>query len=425
MKKMFVGMLLALLIPCSTVFANGSSEQSKTAGPVVLKFIHKFPEPQRLKCFNEIVAGFEEENPEIKIDMTAYGDEEIKDKTRVLLGSDQAPDVFFTWSGQRVQQYVDSSVALDITKYLDADPTWKDSFNQSMLNCTKKEGSYWGVPFDYSSKEMIYNKKIFAKYNISIPTTWKEFLAVCQTLKENDIIPIAVGNQYPWVICHYLTTLNTKLVPQQVLQDNYALKDSNFTDAGYVQAYDMLLDLYNKGYMNHDVNSCTYEMSESLVIEGKAAMCYDETQILSKYEEAMGDDWGYFDFPEIEGARGEKGYITGGPDVFMINSSTKYPEEAVKFIKYLTSKKVQAKICKDMAFLPVVKGAANSENSLPETLEIIKKNNDAPGIAEWLDCVLNQTVANEYLVGCQDVFNGVSPEKLMVNVSEVANQESN
>lgn len=421
MKKKLLLFFMVMLSASMVVFANGDGEVKNDE--IVLKFIHKFPEPQRLECFSEIISDFETLNPNIKIEMSAYGDEEIKDKTRVLLGSNEAPDIFFTWSGERVQQYVDEDIALNLTSYLENDLSWKNSFNQSILDCTKKQGSYWGIPFDYSSKEMIYNKKVFEDNNITIPNTWEEFLKVCEKLKNAGIIPVAIGNQYPWVVCHYLTTLNVKLVPEEILQANYSLENPNFTDPGYVQAFNMVLDLYNKGYTNSDINSCTYEMSEALVIEGKAAMCYDETQILSKYEENLGDNWGYFHFPEIENAKGERNYITGGPDVFMVNSSTEYPDESVKFLKYLTSKEVQAKICKDIAFLPVVKGAADESNSLPETLEIINNNSEAPGIAEWLDCAMNQTVANEYLIGCQNIFNGSSAEELMANITKVANQE--
>ena len=72
-----------------------------------------------MQYFNDIVAEFEEKNPNIKVEMTSYGDEEIKDKTRVLLGSADAPDIFFTWSGERITQYVDSGNAMDISKYLE------------------------------------------------------------------------------------------------------------------------------------------------------------------------------------------------------------------------------------------------------------------------------------------------------------------
>ena len=79
-----------------TQTAGGQREEEDSGQPVTIKFIHKLPEESRMQYFNEVIAEFEKDNPNIKIEMNAYGDEEIKDKTRVLLGSDEAPDIFFT-----------------------------------------------------------------------------------------------------------------------------------------------------------------------------------------------------------------------------------------------------------------------------------------------------------------------------------------
>ena len=47
---------------------------------------------------------------------------------------------------------------------------------------------------------------------------------------------------------------------------------------------------------------------------------------------------------------------------------------------------------------------------------------DAPGISEWLDCVLNQTVADTYLIGCQTIFEDETGESIMKQVSETAKE---
>ena len=181
--------------------AGETKSEASNGGDVTIKFVHKFPEEQRMTFFKDIVSQFEEANPGIHIEMTAYGDEEIKDKTRVLLGSADAPDIYFTWSGERITQYVDSGNALDISKYLEEDSEWKDSFNQAILDCCNKNGSYWAIPWDYSCKEMVYNKKIFAEAGVTdVPQTWNELLDVCQKIKDAGYTPIALGNQYPWVV---------------------------------------------------------------------------------------------------------------------------------------------------------------------------------------------------------------------------------
>lgn len=399
----------------STAASGGASGSSET---VTLKFVTKIPEDYRQACIKKIISSFEQSHPNIKIQQQAYGDEEIKDKLKVLLGSDNAPDIYFSWSGQRLQNYVDQDLALDLTKYIDADATWKNNFNQSMLETAKKNNNYYAIPWDYSSKEFFYNKAVFKAAGITeMPKTWDEFLKDCQILKDKGYTPIAIGNQYPWVVIHYITTLNQKLVPADVLKANYDGTNTKFTDPGYVKALNTMKELYDKGYINKDVNSSTYEMSQSMVLEGKAGMIYDETQIMSKYDESK---YGYFDFPEIPGQAGQAGFVTGGPDLYVVNSKTKYPDQAVEFLKYLTGVDAQKTIVKDIQFMPVVNGAATADTAKPEAIEIINKNQKAPGVAEWLDCVLNQTVANQYLTACQDIFNGTSADKLMEKISEVA-----
>ena len=262
----------------------------------------------------------------------------------------------------------------------------------------------------------------YAEKGIEIPKTWDEFLDVCEKIKASGVTPIALGNQYSWVVCHYITTLNGKLVPQDTIQSNYSLENTDFTDAGYAKALDMMKELLDKGYVNTDVNSCTWEMSESMVQEGTAGMVYEEVQNLKAYDDKLGDDWGYFDFPEIEGEAGASGYITGGPDVFMVNAASKHPDEAITFLKWLTSDEVQAKMVYELGFLPCTNVQLDADKCMSETLEIINKNMDAPGISEWLDCALNQTVADTYLIGCQTIFEDENGESIMKEVSETAKE---
>lgn len=422
-----VAMGVATLAGCggSSTGGDASSDNSGSSdGQVTIKFVHKFPEAARMEFFEKVVADFEAANPNIKIEMTAYGDEEIKDKTRVLLGSADAPDIFFTWSGERIMQYVRSGNSMDITKYFEEDSEWKDSFNQSMLETCNKDGSYWAVPWDYSSKEIIYNKAVFEAAGITeLPTTWTEFLDCCEKIKATGVTPIAVGNQYSWVVCHFLTTLNGKLVPQETTEKNYSMEEIAYTDPGYAEALDMMAELYELGYINADVNSMTWETSQAMVREGTAGMVYEEVQNFVTYE-VMGDNWGYFDFPEIEGANGEEGFITGGPDVFMVNSESEHPDEAITFLKYITSAEVQAQMVYDLGFLPTTAVELDETKCLPAIIEVIEKNMNAPGISEWLDCVIDQTVSDTWLTGCQTIFTGETGASIMEQVSATAQEVS-
>ena len=41
---------------------------------------------------------------------------------------------------------------------------------------------------------MYYNKAIFDKYGLEVPTTYDEYVQVCDTLKENGVTPVALAS---------------------------------------------------------------------------------------------------------------------------------------------------------------------------------------------------------------------------------------
>ncbi len=59
---------------------------------------------------------------------------------------------------------------------------------------------------------------------------------------------------------------------------------------------------------------------------------------------------------------------------------------------------------------------------MPESLEIIEKNLNAPGIFEWLDCAIDQTVADAYLIGCQTIFDAETGQSVMESVTATARE---
>ena len=65
----------------------------------------------------------------------------------------------------------------------------------------------------------IYNKKVFEDAGVDEPPkTWTEFLAACEKIKKAGKIPIALGNQTPWV---------TQLIPYAIAPATAFAEDPN------------------------------------------------------------------------------------------------------------------------------------------------------------------------------------------------------
>ncbi len=394
---------------------NGQTEQ------IVLKFLHKWPQPQNMPYFEEVIREFEATHPNIRIEMEAVADEPIKDKLRVLMGTDSQPDIFFSWSGEFAKKFVRSNNALDITEKFNGDTEWKNSIMQAGIEPFTIDGKIYGIPFRINGKFFVYNKEMFERYNLQKPKTWSDFIQICEKLKSNNITPIVLGNQYPWAACHYLTGLNQKLVSQDVRMKDYNPKTGEFTDIGYVKALEYLKSLNDKGYFNEGVNSTSHDMAHEMFYAGKAAMFYVELEEFQQVEDNFADRWDFFEMPEIPEGKGNQNFLTGAPDGFMISAKTKHPNEAIEFLKFLVSKENGEKLVEQLGWPSPVKGAVNEGNAIPLLVDGMKAIEEAEGMALWLDTDVHIKVAEAYLAGLQELLNcSKTPEKIMEEVRQIA-----
>ena len=230
LRKMFImaTMLLVILTVTGIAFISHAAEEQ-----IVLRFLHKFPEPETLPYFQDVVKSFEDTHPNIKIEMEAVADEPIKDKLRIMMGG-TIPDVYFSWGGEFAHKFVKAGVALDLTPYFEEYPDWKASFAPALLENSTFDGKNYGVPLEFFCKFFTYNTEIFDKYNLNPPETWDELLDICEILKNEGLIPITLGNQAPWAAIHWMTTLNQKIVPEEVRAKDYNPTTGEFTHPGYV-----------------------------------------------------------------------------------------------------------------------------------------------------------------------------------------------
>ena len=183
----------------------------------------------------------------------------------------------------------------------------------------------YGIPFRLDCKLFFYNKAIFDEHNLTPPATWDEFINVCETLKAAGVTPISFGNQEPWSASHYIGTLNQICVPDEVRAKDYNPKTGEFTDPGYVEAlkyYQQILQ-----YTNDNPNGVKPDMGRTNFIMEQSAMYYAELIEIPYIKMDNAEmEFGMFNFPKIEGAKGNQDILTGVPEGFVVSSKTKYPD---------------------------------------------------------------------------------------------------
>lgn len=387
-------------------------------GVVEIDFFHRWPNEPKNTFMNELVQRFETDNPDIKVNVEAVLNDAYKDKIKVVAGSSNAPDVMFTWSGSFTEELVKGGNVMDLGPWLKKNPEIADRYYESQVDPFAVDGVQYGLPIGMQAKLFFYNKDIFAANKLEVPTTWEEFMAVLSTLKSAGTTPIEFGSKEQWPVAHYLGTLNQRVVTPAVVAADQVPADGEFTDKGYIESLNRLLDLTE--YMNPETNAVDHESARNSWIDGDAAIMYLQGAEVNY----LGDvtfDYGTFNFPSVTDGEGDPLQLTGAPEGFLVAANTKHPEESLRFLDFLLNKDNGIAYTEQTGELSAVIGAVE-ESTAPEVLKGMAKDIvNASAMTPWLDNAYDPQIVQAYLSETQLLLGRKqSPEGVMETVRKAA-----
>jgi multiple sugar transport system substrate-binding protein len=140
--------------------------------------------PEELAVWNQIVADFEAANPAIKVNVEVSDWDSYWSKLKTQLAAGTPPDIF-AMDAPLYLDYQSRGVLLNLQPYLDKNPDMlKDVYPQTLLAYKTPDG-YYGLPRDFQTIVLFYNKDMFDKASVSYPTadwTWEDLRAAAKKL---------------------------------------------------------------------------------------------------------------------------------------------------------------------------------------------------------------------------------------------------
>lgn len=400
---------------------EGNNEENEVT---TIKIFHRWTVEPAKSAVEEMIADFEKENPDIKVEATTATNDAYKEKIKTVIASDDAPDIFFTWAGEYLNKFVREDLVLDLTDQLNESGTY-DTMVKGQMDAFSYNGRQYGVPIKVDAKVFYYNKEIFSDLGLTPPETYKEFISLLDKIKASDITPIYHGNVSPWAGAHYMTTLNQKMVPEDVRAVDYEPSTGVFDHPGYVRALEIYDELHK--YMNDDVTAYDWGYTYSGFLNGDCALYYDQFITISDFAKDAPDfldNIGMFPFPAIEEGEGNQNLITGAPDGYAVHANTEHPEEALRFIEYTLSDEVVSKFATELHWVNAQKNVIENIEEVTTIVPLIEgmgyiKN--AEGNVNWLDADVHAKIAQVYLVNLQKLDNKeITPEEIMIEVQAAA-----
>jgi len=394
-NKKLISFMLVITLAASLFSACGSSKASPDSSSSSTKEVSSDSSatPAKEVTLNALFmkqAGYSEDdvaamtneftkaNPNIKINLTFVAYEELEPK--ILTAAKSGGYDIALGDAIWPPKFAKAGMVLDVTdKYSSID---KNDIFKGALDSVTYDGKQYGMPWLNDVKYLFYNKKMLKNAGFeNPPKTWDELLTQAKAIKAKGLVqyPLAWSwNQAEALICDY-TCIAPSFGGSFVNTDN----SPNFANDGNKKALDFMFGTIKDGITNPKSTEMLENDVLTSFIGGNAAFALNWTFMYAAAKDPaqskVVDDIGIAPIP---GSGSVVSSTVNGGMPLVITAGCKNPDEAWKYISYLSSKEVQKKYAKNA--LPIWK-------SLYEDKDVIATNPDVVNISKvQYDYIVNR-----------------------------------
>ena len=385
----------------TSVFAGAAA-----ARDLVINFDDLNPGPK--KGFEDAVAKFKEENPDINVIVNINDREAHKTAIRNFLTAD-APDVTSWYPGNRMAPFVEAGLFTPVTDL------WQDNgFKEDLaaiMPTMSRDGEIWGVPYSYYQWGIYYRKDIFDILELEEPQTWDELLAACGKMKEQGVTPFTIGTKFLWTAGGWFDYLNMRTNGYDF---HMALTagEVEWTDERVRATFENWATLIKMGAFIDDHQTYSWQEALPFMVNGEAAAYLMGNFAVAPLREAGLDD-SKLDFYQFPAINPDVELAEDAPtDTFHIPSNAANKEAAKEFLKFVVSANVQTEINngENLGQLPVnASSSIDDDKFLNEGFEMLSSNSPG-GVAQFFDRDFPAEMAAEAMQGLQEFM--VFPDNL-------------
>ena len=196
--------------------------------------------------------------------------------------------------------------------------------------------TWYGMSSYAEFQRVYYNKNLFDKYGIEIPTTYDEFMDACQKFVDAGVTPIAADAQEYGVMWLWWQLVSKNA--DSTFMDNWHLYKGkvDWNSKTLTNATDTISEWLDKGFISKNATGMKAEDTTQAFIKGEYPIYQTGTWNQGRFaKQITGFEWTAAVMPESKFAVGCAG------NLLVIPERSKHHDLSAKFIDYVLSDEVQ------------------------------------------------------------------------------------
>ncbi len=362
MKKL-LGLILTSVLVVGSLVGCGNTEGAKD-DKVTLNALFMKQAGYSEDDIKAITTDFETKNPDIKINPTFVSYEALEQKilTSAATGGYDVVLIDAPWAAK----FAKAGITKEVTDKL-SDENRNDIF-EGALDSVSYEGKLYGMPWLNDTKFLYYNKEMLQQAGFTeAPKTWDELMNQAKVMKDKGIVEFPIvwsWKQAEALICDY-TSISESFGGKMIIDGEPTITD----DANKV-SLDFMVNSIEDGISNPKSTEFLEEDVRGIFSSGKAAFALNwtymynmandpnESQVAGKVGIALSPGTNEVISASVNGGMG-----------LAIAKGSKHPDEAWKYIEYLSSKDVQKEYAKNA--LPIWKSLYEDQTVIDTNPEVV------------------------------------------------------
>lgn len=255
---------LALVATGLTACASGSED-----GNVTIEWLVNSDEPTPTMAA-AMIDAFEAENPDITVKLeTRPGGTEGDNIVKTKLSTGDMSDVFYYNSGSLLGALNPDQTLVDLSE-----EDWVGDTTEDFQRVVSTDNGTYGSPMGSSfAGAVVYNKSIYESLGLEIPTSWDEFMANNQAIKDSGVAAPIVqtyGDTWTSQLMVLGDFANVDAVDSE-WADEYTQNNRKFAEEPALASFQHMQDAYEADFFNEDFASATFDDGARMVATGEGA----------------------------------------------------------------------------------------------------------------------------------------------------------